>query len=115
MARPRKPPHELRSETVKFTVTPPERLRIEKAAAAAQKSLSDYARSMTLRGRVVVPQSVTLDHAAFDQIRRMGVNLNQAVRKLHSTGRVPPELARAAATIERLVLKAIGDGPEGRG
>ncbi len=109
MARPRKPAHDLRSETVKFTVKPSEYLRIQQAAAAAGESLSDYARSMILKGRVVVQQTRSLDHAVFDQIRRIGVNLNQAVRKLHATGRLPPELPRAAATIERLLTKIMAD------
>lgn len=109
MVRPRKPAHELRSETVKFTVKPSEYLRIQQAAAAAGKSLSDYARSMILKGRVVVQQTRAVDHAVFDQVRRIGVNLNQAVRKLHTTGRLPPELARAAATIERLLTKIMAD------
>ena len=113
MARPRKPAHDLRSETVKFTVKPSEYLRIQQAAAAAGESLSDYARSMILKGRVVVQQTRAVDHALFDQVRRIGVNLNQAVRKLnatfHTTGRLPPELVRAAATIERLLTKIMAD------
>lgn len=111
MARPRKPTHDLRSETVRFTVRPSEYLRIQHGAAAAGESVSDYARDMVLKGRVVVSQAPRkLDHAAFDQLRRIGVNLNQAVHKLHATGRMPPELARAAAAIERILLETIGDG-----
>jgi uncharacterized protein (DUF1778 family) len=115
MARPRKPAHELRSETVKFTVKPSEYLRIQQAAAAAGESLSDYARSMILKGRVVVQHTRPFDHAVFDQIRRIGVNPNQAVHRLHATGRMPPELPRAAATIERLLLRIMADGSEGSG
>ena len=114
MGRPRKPPHELRSETIRFTVRPAEYVRIQQRAAAAGESLSDYTRSMVLRGRVVVNQTNALDHAAFDQIRRIGVNLNQAVHKLHAMGRLPPELLSAAATIERILLKLIDDGSESR-
>lgn len=114
MGRPRKPAHELRSETVRFTVRPSEYVRIQQRAAAAGESLSDYTRSMVLNGRVVINQTNALDHAAFDQIRRIGVNLNQAVAKFHATGRVPPDLLSAAATVERILLKLIDDGPEGR-
>lgn len=110
LARPRKPAHELHSETVRFTVRPAEYVRIQQRAAAAGESLSDYARSMVLKGRVVINETQTLDHAAFDQLRRIGVNLNQAVHKLHASGRVPPELARAAATVERIIMKLIDDG-----
>ena len=40
-------------------------------------SLTDYARQQLLRGRVVVHKTRQLDHAVFDQLRRIGVNLNQ--------------------------------------
>lgn len=114
MARPRKPSHELRTETVRFTVRPAEYVRIQQNAAASGESLADYARSMVLKGRVVVEQTRALDHAAYDQIRRIGVNLNQAVHKLNATGRIPPDLASAAASVER-ILSEIMDGSESSG
>lgn len=110
MARPRKPAHELRSEMIRFTVRPAEYVRIQQNAAAAGESVSDYTRSMVLKGRLVVQQTRALDHAAYDQIRRLGVNLNQAVHKLHATGRIPPELLSSAAAIERILVKVIEDG-----
>jgi hypothetical protein len=110
LARPRKPAHELRSETIRFTVCPSEYVRIQQNAAAAGESVSDYTRAMVLKGRVVVQQTRALDHAAYDQIRRLGVNLNQAVHKLHATGRIPPELLSSAAAIERILVKVIDDG-----
>jgi hypothetical protein len=111
MGRPRKPAHELRSETIRFTVTPAEYVRIQQNAAAHGESVSDYTRQMVLKGRVVVEQTRRLDHAAYDQVRRLGVNLNQAVHKLHATGRIPPELLSSAATIDRLLGKLLDDGP----
>jgi hypothetical protein len=115
MARPRKPTHELRSETLRFTVRPAEYVRIQQNAAAIGESVSDYIRSMVLKGRIVLQQTRALDHAMYDQIRRIGVNLNQAVAKFHATDRMPPELASAAAAIERLLTKLLEDGPKGRG
>lgn len=111
MARPRKPAHDLRSEVVRFTVRPAEYVRIQQNAAAAGVPVSDYVRSMVLEGRVVIKQTRTLDHAAFDQLRRIGVNLNQAVHRLHAEGRIPPELPRAAAIVERFLMETMDDGP----
>jgi hypothetical protein len=96
---------------VRFTVTPAEYVRIQQNAAAAGESVSDYTRKMVLKGRVVIEQTRSLDHAAYDQVRRLGVNLNQAVHKLHATGRIPPELLSSAATIDRLLGKLLDDGP----
>jgi hypothetical protein len=115
MGRPRKPTNELRSETLRFTVRPGEYVRIQQNAAAIGESVSDYIRSMVLKGRIVLNQTKALDHAVYDQIRRIGVNLNQAVAKFHATDRMPPELASAAAAIERLLTKLLDDGPQSRG
>lgn len=115
MARPRKPAHDLSSEVIRFTVRPAEYLRIQHAAAAAGTTLSQYARSMVLKGRIVVKQTRGLDHEAFEQIRRIGVNLNQAVKVLNATGRMPPELPRAAATVEKFIIEMIDDGSQGSG
>jgi hypothetical protein len=72
-------------------------------------SVSDYTRRMLLTGTVVIRKTRTLDPEVFDQLRRIGINLNQAVHKLHATGMIPPELARAAAVVEAIVL-GIADG-----
>ena len=80
MARPRKEPDDRRSETLAIRLTVAERIRVEQAAFAAGLSASEYARSLVLAGRVVVRQNRALDHAAFDELRRIGVNLNQLTR-----------------------------------
>jgi hypothetical protein len=115
LARPRKPASDLRSETIRFTVCPAEYVRIQQNAAASGESVSDYTRAMVLKGRVVVNTAQALNHAAYDQIRRIGVNLNQAVYKLHATGRITPELISAAAAVERIINILIDDGSKGSG
>ncbi|MFW6027320.1 MAG: plasmid mobilization protein [bacterium] len=117
MVRPKKQPAEKRSEALACRLTPSERLRIERAAAHAGVSPSEYIRNQALTGRVNVPARRTLDPAAFDQVRRIGVNLNQLTRLAHRTGRVDREVRQAAATVERLVRRAIdgdiGAAPDG--
>lgn len=108
MARPRKDDDHRRTETVAFRVTPAERMQLENAAIAAGLSASEYARGQALKGRVVVQQSRTLDHAAFDELRRVGVNLNQLARIANQAGRVPRELARACAALERILVRELG-------
>lgn len=107
MARPPKGPDDQRSEIVRCRMRPAEYLRIRQAAQRANLSLSDYARSMLLTGQVTIRQMQSLDPAAFDQLRRIGINLNQAVHKLHATGAIPPDLARVAAAVEEYLLGII--------
>jgi hypothetical protein len=107
MTRPRKGRDDQLSEMLRCRLRPAEYLRIQRAAQKADMSLSDYVRAMLLSGQVIVRQMQSLDPEAFDQLRRIGINLNQAVHKLHATGRIPPELASAAAIVERYILGMI--------
>lgn len=111
MARPRKPAGERRSAVVRFTVRPSEYLRIIEGADGAGLTVSAYARELVLSGRIIVRRGRSLDYESFDQLRRVGVNLNQAVKQFNATGRVPPELAAAAARVDRLLADLFGDGP----
>lgn len=109
MARPRKGRDDQHSETLRCRLRPAEYLRIRQAAQQANMSVSDYVRRMLFTGTVVIKKTRTLDPAVYDELRRIGINLNQAVHKLHATGLIPPELARAAALVEAIML-GIADG-----
>ena len=109
MARPPKGQDDQRSETLRCRMRPAEYLKILREAELAGLSLSEYARHLLLSGRITVRQMQSLDPETYDQLRRIGINLNQAVHKLHTTGRIPPELASAAATVESFILGMIDD------
>lgn len=115
MARPRKPPADLHSETIRFTATPAEYVRIHQNAAAAGLNPSDYVRKRVLTGKTVVHDTRSLDPALYDQLRRIGVNLNQAVRFLHAFEEVPPELAATAAAVEHFLKEHLADDREDHG
>ncbi|MEZ0081480.1 plasmid mobilization protein [Bradyrhizobium japonicum] len=110
MARPRKGTGDQLSEMLRCRLKPAEYLRVRQAAQQANMSVSDYMRRMLLTGTVTVKKTKDLDPATFDQLRRIGVNLNQAVHKLHATGLIPPELARAASAVEKAMM-VIVDAP----
>ena len=113
MARPRKEPDERRSETLAIRLTAAQRIRVEQAALAAGLSASEYARSLVLAGRVVVRQNRALDHAAFDELRRIGVNLNQLTRLAHQRGQFPAGLSDVFVTLDRILIREL-DGDAGR-
>ena len=107
MPRPRKQPANRRTEAIACRLTAAERAQITMGARRAGLTVSDYLRQQALVGRVVVREQRRLDHAAFDQIRRLGVNLNQLTRLAHQTGQIPPEVARAAAAVEKVLGREI--------
>jgi hypothetical protein len=111
MGRPKKQPEERRTISLSCRVTAVERLRIETAADHAGLSASEYLRRQALTGRVVVRERRVIDHATFDQLRRIGVNLNQLTRLAHQAGEIPAELSRAAAIVERFIVRALDPEP----
>jgi hypothetical protein len=83
-------------------------------ADAAQLRLVDYARNALLRRRLAVEaiQAVTpVDRHTLEAIRRVGVNLNQAVRQFNAFGHVvPPDLEPLLRDIRAIVAKVLGHG-----
>ena len=108
MPRPRKDPSYQRSETLRCRFTPTEYQRLVKAAGQAGLTLSEFVRAVLVNRRVKITQDVRkFDGELYDQLRRIGVNLNQAVHKFHATGDAPAELVQAAATVEKAVMNLI--------
>ena len=107
--RPKRKPEEGPKVQVGFQVTSVERDRIREAASQAGLSVSEFLRRRAL-GRPVVPLA---DAAARRALRRVGVNLNQLVRRANSGGATEAE-ARAAIDDVRAALARIGK-PSGEG
>lgn len=110
MGRPKKQPADRRTISLSCRLTEAERLVIEQAATRAGMSASDYVRKQLLSGKVIVRETRRLDHAAFDQLRRIGVNLNQLTRIANRTGKIPYEIAKLSAAIERLIVRELAPG-----
>lgn len=71
-------------------------------AAQAGMSLSEYVRQMAMNGKIVIQQS-KFDFELADQLRRIGVNINQQTRRLNMSGRVSPELRSLWAKLETIL------------
>jgi uncharacterized protein (DUF1778 family) len=113
MGRPKKQPAERRTVSLSCRLTPAERVRLETAATQVGLSTSEYIRRQALDGRVVIRQRRALDHASFDQLRRIGVNLNQLTRIANQRGFVPDAVSRAAEAVERAIADAVEPGGDG--
>jgi len=115
--RPRQ--HDARSRTVRLGLTEKEFADLEQAAGRAGLAKAAYAAEAALaaaRGKAAAPDALFQDalaelmHAA-GLVRRIGVNLNQAVAKLNATGQLPGELVPCAQVCMRRVehLDAVAD------
>jgi hypothetical protein len=111
MARPRKPDPERKSTRLAVRLTPAERLQIEQAAHQAGMSASSYIRAQILQGRVELSRHRSLPPALFDQIRRIGVNLNQLTKIANQTGKMPGDLPRVCKAIEDFLVRELEGVP----
>ena len=111
MARPRLSPDKRLSERVVTYITPSELLRGLDRADAAGLSHAAYAREKYVHGRVVVKQYRQLDHSIVDQVRRIGVNLNQLTHLAHIKKSLPSALSRACREVEQFLIEHINESP----
>ena len=115
MARPKKDSGELRGAPIAFRPTDDERMIIHDKAAMAGMTVSEYALTQCLHGHIVMHEYRRLDPAVFEELRRIGVNVNQHIRMAHVEGRQPdPDVKRLYAKIERIIDEDLGYGPENR-
>jgi|GEM_PF-1317877 len=96
-----------RARMMRFSLTEDEHAEVLAAASRAGRARAAFAAEATLaaaRGTMLTPDTALddtlghsdrLDHAA-EQVRKVGVNLNQAVKVLNSTGQPPGDLPRLA-------------------
>ncbi|PAP74563.1 plasmid mobilization protein [Rubrivirga marina] len=111
--RPPRKPEEGPKVQVGFQVTSVERDQIREAASQAGLSVSEFLRRRAL-GRPVVPLA---DAAARKALRRIGVNLNQLVRRANAGGateaKAQAAIAEVRAAVARVGRAAGDDGLEG--
>lgn len=108
MARPKKAPEEKRDLRVAFRLSAPDAEALGTRAKAAGLSVGSYARMMALQGKVQVVQRREPDFELLDQLRRIGVNLNQLAREQHRRGHHDPGyLHHLCDQIEGLLAQAI--------
>ncbi|TCP38068.1 plasmid mobilization protein [Rhodovulum marinum] len=112
MARPKKAPQEKRDLRVAFRLSAPDAEALGARAKAAGLSVGAYARMMALKGKVQVVTKREPDFATLDQLRRIGVNLNQLAREQHRRGHHDPDYLRHLCTrIEALIDQAVDSDP----
>lgn len=107
MARPKKPTSDKRAQWIKARVSPAEHAEILLRAAEASLSSSEFLRRSALSTELVVQQGARADFETIDQLRRIGVNLNQLARVANKTGYMPDGLEEALAKVDQLLDRMI--------
>ena len=107
MARPKKQTEDKRAQVMQARVSPTEHAEILLRAAQASVSPSEFLRRSALSAEVVVQAEQASDFETVDQLRRIGVNLNQLARVANKTGYMPDGLEEALAKVDQLLDRMI--------
>lgn len=107
MARPKKPTTDKREQWIKARVSPAEHADILVRAAGAGLSSSEFLRRAALSIEIAAAAPHEADFETVDQLRRIGVNLNQLARVANRTGYMPDGLEEALAKVDRLLDRMI--------
>ncbi len=107
MARPRMSPAERRTRQINVRVTEAEAEHLRQLASSARLTVSAYLCRRGLRRRVRAVTERRLAAEDRRELNRIGVNLNQITRLMHSGRAVHPGLRaaveRAAALVETIL------------
>ncbi len=109
MARPKKTKEDRLTKHFQIRLTSSDYAKLADASGGADMTITDYARQQILNGQVVIHQTRKLDHATLDQLRRIGILLNQLTKTANATGKISPEIVRLSERIDRLIEKNIDD------
>lgn len=104
MARPTKDDTEKQNTVLRVRCTQDEKQQIQTYARQTGMSMSEYIRKMTLSGKIIIKQSL-VEFTYFDQLRKIGVNINQQTKALNATGRIPEQLPKLWEKLEELLNK----------
>lgn len=101
MARPKLPPHEMRSQSVAFRVSPIDHASLLAAASAHGIKVGELARRRSLGVRLPPEvQDAALRADTVAALNRIGVNLNQLVKRLNAGG--PLNVEKLINTLDRV-------------
>ena len=109
MARPKKSAAEKFSKQLPpVRCTEGEYASIQASASQASMTMTEFIRQMTVNGEVVIEEN-TYDFQTVDQLRRIGVNLNQIAKVANSTGEVSPALQSVCNKLDTILDQFIAN------
>ena len=105
VARPPKSPDDRASEAFRIRLTAAEREQLDAQAAAAGVTLSQLIRAAVLGYRLPSPP---VTREAVNELRAIGVNLNQIARHANATGALRGDLDETLAEVRQAISELIG-------
>ncbi len=109
MARPKKSKEERLTSRLELRMSDSDYSYALQASKNADMPLSDFARKQILNGQVIINKTRKLDYATYDQLRRLGILLNQLTKTANISGKISPEIVRLSKRIEQYLIKNIDD------
>ena len=110
MGRPRKSPEDSHTASVRVPLRPADFADLQAKADKAETTITDFVRAAALGQKFTVVESSAPDFETVEQLRRIGVNLNQIAKRMNQGRMVtPPAVTRAVAKLEKLLTAWIVD------
>jgi uncharacterized protein (DUF1778 family) len=104
MGRPSKAPQDRIAHQLTLGFKPADWAVVNANAAKAETSLTDFIRGSALGQKFTVIQSNNPDAETVDQLRRIGVNLNQIAKAMNAQKPVPQSVVDSACRDVKTVL-----------
>lgn len=113
IGRPRKSPEDKHTKTVRVPLRPSDFARLQEKADKAETTITDFVRASALGQKFTVIQSDAPDFDTIEQLRRIGVNLNQIAKRLNERKSVAPDrLESTLADLQTLLARWMFDDPQ---
>ncbi len=109
MARPKKSKEERLTKHFQIRLSATDYAELSDAAIDANMTITEYARQQILNGHVVINKTRKLDYSAFNQLRRLGILLNQLTKTANVTGKISPEIVQLSKRIDLLLKQNLDD------
>lgn len=115
MARPKIDPAKKRSESVRVSLSPVELAKLKAKSDAGETTVTAFVRASALGQSITVQKSTAPDFATRDELRRIGVNLNQIAKALNAQKSVPPSaLVEVCEKLDHLFDQWLSHDPKSR-
>ena len=114
MARPKKNPTDRRTEQVSVRLSPLELARLQEKADQSRQTITAFVRASAMGKSITVQQGRADDFELRQELRRIGVNLNQIAKALNARQQVlPVSLVETCEKLDTLFDRMLGHGAEG--
>jgi len=114
MARPKIDPTERRTAQVSVAVSPAEMAALQEKAARAGMNVTAFARAAALSRKLPTAPASSVDFETRQELRRIGVNLNQIAKALNARREaLPASLVATCEKLDALFDRIMADGAQG--